>query len=590
MIKKLLAIVLLLHIGLCFAQNSPKLPPSPFSFMNGQTALNNSSNLKDAGLPQIVLSSDLGSNSNINNGLQANIQTSNANSLTTTSLDIPEAKRKEYLDNMVERLVNPLNTQWEKYGKVIQQKTLDLFVYFLYFVMLFRLIKFLVQGQYDLTFFLIDTILLVVIMKIISLLIINADTVSLSVINIFRDIARDATGIKDIKPSMLLEVATKYVNDVCKFVFTLSFQDLLKGLVFASLAIATFIIIGGLVIRYVVAIFEAMIIVKVSVVYLAFYGLEQLRDLSIKPIVQWINIGVKLMFLQLMIGLELSILNDFIKPNEINIYMILSVFMSSFMMLVITWTIPKILDNIILGSVNSSNSSVSAIKNAANVIQQGVTSLATNLVKNAGGASQLIKAHQNYQQALKNHNSVNMPTTSNNSSGTNNLNPKTTSLSTSNQGFDTKQNNISNSSNLPNSEIQKQSNQPINQDNVKNSNSQNALSENNTSSVNSSTGANNSSKLGNMKAFAGDVAKGAIDMGKKSIGNAFGQTPAGKLATHFDSKTQELQKQTAQAQIDNYYKELRQGFNNQNTNQENSSKNIDTSNNVTNTIEKFKKD
>lgn len=67
MLKKLLAIVALLHIGLIFAQNSPKPPASPFSFQNGQTVV------RADRLPNQVQPLILDTNTNVN------VTNSNAN-------------------------------------------------------------------------------------------------------------------------------------------------------------------------------------------------------------------------------------------------------------------------------------------------------------------------------------------------------------------------------------------------------------------------------------------------------------------------------------------------------------------------------
>ena len=594
MLKKLLAIVLLLHIGLIFAQNSK--PNSPFSFDNQNGVVNTTPKIVDA-MPNIAINAD---NNIVNNSINTNVQT---NSLTTASLDIPEAKKKEYLNNLAERIVNPIKNKWEEYGKSIIKSTIKLFLYLSGFAVLWRFIKFIVRGQYDFGLWLLDTVFMIVVVKLMIAFISNADVVSLNVINIFRDIAKDANGVAEIKPSMLLELAQKYFGAVAKFVQTFSLQDLLKGLILISIAGGTWFGICLLVCIYVVAIIQAIIQAKVSIIFLAFQGVEKLSELSIRPILQWINIGIKLMLLQLMIGMQFDIINDFIKLDEINLYMALSVSTSTLIMLVLSWTLPKIFDNLITGQVSMSDSAAHTLKRAANSIKDSISSMTLGTAKNVGGAYQAIKAQQNYQaaqQAYKNQagsnsinssnfstsNTANTPIfgTSNNKNSTSNSIQSSNTSTTGNLGNSNNSNNANNTTPLNNTNSTKSINTAttasnnINDKNI----SSNSIQSSNINPKQTNSSLQNSVKQPKASTIAG-LAKSGIDMGKQTIKNSFAKTAGGRLAQHIDSKTQEIQKQTMQAAIDNHYKEMW-------SKTSEVDKNVDSSNNVTNTIEKFNND
>ncbi len=395
MLRKLLAIVLLLHIGLVFAQNSPKTPPSPFSFSignDGQASLNNN-NLPSAGLPtmpQNISIVDTAANSNSTNR--------DAIYSTNPSVDVFIGDTRKYLDNLSEHMLDPIKEKIDIYAKVIIKAALTLFLYLSIFMIIWRFIKYAATGGHEFTPWLADTILCIVIMQITIAFIKNSGEISTHIYKWFMAVGGEASGMKELKPSLILDLGVDYFINMIKFLTTLSYTDLIKGLVLFFIGSVTQLAIVGMVGLYIMAIAESLILAKVSIIFLGFLGLEQTKEIGMKPIFLWINIGFKLMFLQLMLGLEMDILHTFIKMDEINVSMAISVMIVSKIMLLLTWRIPHIFQNLTTGTTTMSGirDFMHESRNARNQNQQPQS---PTLAQQIGGVGAAIQAHQEYSNA-----------------------------------------------------------------------------------------------------------------------------------------------------------------------------------------------
>lgn len=554
MLRKLIvAIVLLLQIGLSFAQNSVKPPPSPFSFQNGNTSVNNINSLPSAGLPDV----------SINDSMPILPANTNANPVNTDP-DTIMGDTKKYLDNLSEKLLDPVTQKLYKYGDTLRKAALRLFLYLFGFAILFRFIKFLKRGEYDLKLWLVDTVFMIIFMQIAMYMIKNANVINTQIISWFSAIAGEATRIKEFKPSILLDLSMDYFTAQVKFVISMSFNDLLKGLLLITISGITAFTLCLMVILYLKALIESIIVAQFSVLFLGFLGLEQTRDIGTRPIFQWINIGVKLMFLQMMLGLEHELLVEFINKDEINVASAISVLFVSVFMLLITWEIPNIFEKIITGStsinymsqqvVSSVNKLVSEMKKGGltgNIVRSGLNA-GVGTAQSIGGVQQALQAYDNYISSQVN----------NSSDG---ISSNKSIADTKNNGFSSA-NNISNTGNAhnPNSSMKNSIFAPIeasppsaNTSSINNTqsasnNSNQTSSHTNKQGSTSSTTNNTSSSFDKVKGFS----TGIKDMIKEKYSTGVNNTIGGKLAQHFDNKTKANNEITDKASIDAYYKDM----------------------------------
>jgi hypothetical protein len=156
-------------------------------------------------------------------------------------------------------------------------------------------------------------------------------------------------------------------------------------------------IISTMALMYIFAIIETIILGKISIILLGFMGIERFIGIATKPILMWINMGIKLMFLQLMLGLEIDLLNRLIKLDELNIAMSISAMFGSAIMLAVTWQIPRMFEKIITGTASISSSSL--LRKAINEATKEVKDLYTKGKNETIGAAAFIQAHEKNQQA-----------------------------------------------------------------------------------------------------------------------------------------------------------------------------------------------
>jgi P-type conjugative transfer protein TrbL len=477
---------------------------------------------------------------------------------------------KKYLNNLSEKILKPLTDKLYKYGDILRKAAFRLFTYLFGFGILWRFIKFLVRGEYDLKLWLLDTALIIILMQFIMYTIKNANVVNMQIINWFMSVAGEATGIDKISPSVILDLAMDYFVAQVKFVISMSFNDLLKGMLLLAISGMSAFALCMMIILYIKALVESIIIAQFSVIFLAFLGLEQTRDIGTRPFLQWINIGIKLMFLQMMIGLEHDLLKDFIHMDEINVASAISVLFVSVFMLLITWEIPSLFEKIIMGStaingfsqqaVSSLNRLISEIKTGGLTgnIAKGALGAGVGVAQNIGGVQQALKAHENYKtsqassnssSAGNNINSGSIGFTKNPSSNNNHTNGFSSSTSTGLNPNDSIKNKILSpiGASASNSSVNNQSS-----NNTVANNSQSSSSSNNQTLAQSSASMNSNTNMGKIKGLAGGAKELIQEKYKQGVSNTIG----GKLANHFDSKTKANNEIKDKESINAFYKNL----------------------------------
>jgi len=589
MIKKLLvAIALLLHIGLVFAQNSIKPPPSPFSFSTNGTSVNNVNALPSAGLPPVNIVDS--------NTMPPALPNDNAGG------GISILSPKKSVNNITEKVLNKFKNKIHLYTEVLIKASLQLLMLLTSFMILMNIFKFALEGRHNLNEYIANIIVMALTYKFFSLLIISSGAVSDGIINWFRSIAVEATKSSDFRPSVLLDLAGQYFIGVIKSVF-LNF-NVVKSMTLIGISGITSVILALMVAFYIVAVIEGLLLSKISVLMLGFSTFSLFKDMGFKPINVWIYIGLKLMFLQLIIGLEIDLLRDFLISVNPDIADCVAALFVSIIMLVVTWRIPKIFENLINGS-----SSIGGATEMLKAIAKHASSFATGGVlgsvgRQLGGAQQAIQAHERYQNAQNTARSQSSgiypmnsdkPTSmdsvlqrgnQNSSSSTSFINNQsttgannTTSQSTqSNTGFNSSNNNDT-SSNASTSS----NNSSVQSDINKNAGSKSASTSSNNSTNSNANNTNASNNYQRTGVISG-IAQGAKEMAMQGIKDSVAKTAGGRLAQHFDNKTKALETKSTQEQIDNHYKKMWEDIRQVEQNKKN---NPDTSNNATNIIEKF---
>lgn len=128
---------------------------------------------------------------------------------------------------------------------------------------------------------------------------------------------------------------------------------------------------------------EAYIVLNAGAILLGFGGSSYTRDYSINLLRYALSVAVKLFVIQLLIGMSISFVNEFITVNTKNVEEIFLVLGASIIILALTISIPDIVSGIVNGThVSSGNSLSSAVTSVS-----AATLAATNSVGSTlGGA------------------------------------------------------------------------------------------------------------------------------------------------------------------------------------------------------------
>jgi len=298
MLRKLLAaIALLLHIGLVFAQNSIKPPPSPFSFQNGQTTL------REGALPNdirpLIVDSSVQTQANAGNQTQINLM----QAFQEAGLAPEKPFDPKVLDKLSDDIVQIFEDKMSEYGTKLIPYTLRLFYTLLILSILLSTITQMIFGA---NFKDICTSLLMVffIAGFWLLLIENWINWGSWLANYFKSIGINVSDVQ-LKPSSIFKYGAVYMTNIFNSLSRLNWG---KGLMYVLLSIPTFYMIIRIMVTYIRALLEFIILGKMSVIYLAFAGIKFTEGYAKKPIMFCLSCGLKLMFLQLFFGAILSII------------------------------------------------------------------------------------------------------------------------------------------------------------------------------------------------------------------------------------------------------------------------------------------
>lgn len=522
MLRKLLvAISLLLHIGLVFAQNSIKTPPSPFSFQNGQTVLREDV-LRNA--PPLIT----------DNGHQsANTQSQNNNENNLKALQQSE------IDNLSDNVIQVFEAKMTDYGTKLIPYTLRLFYTLLILSLILTVVTQMILGTHFK-----DIITSLVFVFFVAgffiLLIENWIEWSNWIVKYFKDIGENISDVK-LQPVEILKYAMDYVVRIYD---KLSFTSIGQSLMYIILAIPTFFLIIQMVAVYIFALFEFIIIGKLSVIYLAFAGIKFTAGYAKKPLMYCLACGLKLMFLQLFFGGALSIIADF-STKQMSIQLAMVMFICSVILNLLVQKLPQIVDTFIHGTTSATmGGNISTMTKALSSVAMGTAKAVMNAMdskKLIENASKLASANmpqqinermeQSYQKhrqdILNKQNNSNAINTNNSTNMSNSSMPSSLNPSSQNIGsFKPENNNLNakNSASSTNNKADKNIATSLSQTNKSSTNTTASLNQTTQDSLNNkanSTNNNTGNTSNTSSSMLNKAAHGAVH-GLKTAGNVAG--------------------------------------------------------------------
>jgi P-type conjugative transfer protein TrbL len=331
MLRKLLvAIVLLLQIGLLFAQNSSKPPASPFSFQSGQPI--SRENVLQNATPIVA------ANSNYTEAFQAqNAPPAN---------DAKPLEQSE-IDNFSDNVIKVFEEKMEAYATRLIPYTLRLFYTLLILSLILTVVTQMIIGNHFKDI-IISLVFVFFTAGFFILLIENWIFWSDWIVNYFKDIGENISQV-NLQPSEILEYSIKYIKAIFD---NLTFTNIGQSLMYVLLAVPTFFLIVQMAAVYIFALLEFIIIGKLSVIYLAFAGIKYTDGYAKKPLMYCLACGLKLMFLQLFFGGALSIIADF-STKQISIQLAMVMFICSVILNLLVQKLPQIVDTFIHGTTSA---------------------------------------------------------------------------------------------------------------------------------------------------------------------------------------------------------------------------------------------
>lgn len=135
-----------------------------------------------------------------------------------------------------------------------------------------------------------------------------------AIMNSFRDAGEAVGGISEISPSSVFAMGLKFVLLIFKSVSDLDMWDAV-GVVLAAIPAAVFIIIAFVVVagQLLVTLIESYFVISAAAIFLGFGGSRWTQDFVQKYIGYSISVGVKLMFIYLLIGASTTLFDGWAK-------------------------------------------------------------------------------------------------------------------------------------------------------------------------------------------------------------------------------------------------------------------------------------
>ena len=216
----------------------------------------------------------------------------------------------------------------------------------------------------------------------------NASDWSDKIIRSFRMIADEANthigGTGGISPSKIFDIGVDIGARIAETSSIFSPGESLGMVICGLLVLVSFILIAAFL---VVAIVEMWIVTSAGIILLGFGSFQFTRDYAVKYLTFLVSIGLKLMILQLLIGIGENIIGEWIKEFENTSTDVFVLIGASLTLLILTKTVPELLQNLINGANFNTNSGLVTAGAAA-------AGAAAGVVAGAGGGAMAVREAQ----------------------------------------------------------------------------------------------------------------------------------------------------------------------------------------------------
>jgi P-type conjugative transfer protein TrbL len=373
MLNKLLAaIVLLLHIGLSFAQNAPKPPPSPFSFdgkLNisrlpntvppltmpraNNANINNTNNINALNGGNVTQANGMlianasptqlqqtaaqaaAQQANISNNANAANVANAANTTGNTFQDAyqnmnqalypdsnPNSAQDLAINNISEDVYKIFKDNFSNAAKRLMPYVLYLFYALALFSILLLFLMNTAQGG-GFKNFMVHFSICIFHLFFWHGLIFNYSVLAEYIPNFFSKIGGHVADVP-ISEGDILDYGVNYIKRVWQTISAGGAANIGRSLMYILLSVPTFFMILLIVKVYVYTLIRALVIGQINIIYLAFAGYSKTEEYAKKPFVYLINTGLKLMFLQIFFGVILTMMKDYsTRPISENVVLVM---------------------------------------------------------------------------------------------------------------------------------------------------------------------------------------------------------------------------------------------------------------------------
>ena len=223
-------------------------------------------------------------------------------------------------------------------------------------------------------------------------LLLNSSSWATAIVNSFRAAGAGAGGAAVITPSNVLENGIAIALKVWE---KLTLFDPGDSLALAIAAIIILICFGLVTAFLITALVESYIVISAGVLFMGFGGSRWTSDYALKVLTYAVSVGAKLFVLQLVIGLGQRLTDSWVAEFDASDNMAVLVIMgASIVFLVITKTIPEIVQGLINGTSLGTNAPLvgmaSSALAASAAVGAGVAGAATGGVGGAVGAGSAV--------------------------------------------------------------------------------------------------------------------------------------------------------------------------------------------------------
>lgn len=199
-----------------------------------------------------------------------------------------------------------------------------------------------------------------------------------AIIQSMRDVGGEASGVYGLSPSKIFDLGLLLVSQILEGSSSMGIADTIVLYLSSIIILVCFVMIAAIML---VAVVESYIVVSLGTMLLAFGSTQWTRDNATKQLMLAFSTGLKLMALQLIVGIGQSILTDFInKLGEASMSEIFVVMGSSMVLLILVQKIPDMLQSIVQGvSISASTEALNTASNIGSYMTGGASKAAEGI-------------------------------------------------------------------------------------------------------------------------------------------------------------------------------------------------------------------